>query len=431
MESQPNESIYVRKKNRDVNFEILKILLAIGVTILHYCGAGMAVDNIPQINFWLLTFFKMAFIPVVDIFVIISGYFLSQSQSRSVWKGVSLLIEVFVLSLSIYLIKVVTGKIPFETGAFFSNFIPGYYFVVLYIALYLVSPFINYVLNKIKISSFTILLTISLLLFSIWTFAFDLIQEALQVRWLGVSTIGIDGSQYGYTFTNFVLLYLIGAYLRRKPIKTSTPLLLFFYLAILSILVIWKGFYPSSQVVEEYNSPLVIANGVLMFSIFAKFPKKENQVISFLAKGTFVTYVLQGFTITLSFLKIPEIVLDNSFVMVAHMLAVAFGIFLTAVLSDFVYHFVFDFFFVFLEKQVPIKKIVLPLSEQRPILEDDSNKECPPRKIINSEKEVFCFLPRRTKSVSLNYDVCQVFCPIAARASFASAHSLLNAIGAL
>ena len=37
----------------------------------------------------------------------------------------------------------------------------------------------------------------------------------------GLSTIGMYGSQYGYTIINFVLVYFVGAYLRVNKITLS------------------------------------------------------------------------------------------------------------------------------------------------------------------------------------------------------------------
>ena len=55
------------------------------------------------------------------------------------------------------------------------------------------------------------MLVLILVLFTVWPTFFDLIQGVLGKELLGISTIGMYGSQYGYTIVNFVLMYIIGA----------------------------------------------------------------------------------------------------------------------------------------------------------------------------------------------------------------------------
>lgn len=53
-----------------------------------------------------------------------------------------------------------------------------------------------------------------LLIFSVYPTIVDIAQEIVGDEYIGLSTIGAYGSQWGYTIVNFTLMYIIGAYIR-------------------------------------------------------------------------------------------------------------------------------------------------------------------------------------------------------------------------
>ena len=60
-----------------------------------------------------------------------------------------------------------------------------------------------------------------MLIFSVWTIVIDVAENITGNTYLGLSTIGMYGRQYGYTIINFVLVYFVGAYLRVNKITLS------------------------------------------------------------------------------------------------------------------------------------------------------------------------------------------------------------------
>ena len=86
------------KKERQSNIELLRILAIMGVIVLHYNNAEMGGGGLgyvakDSINEWVLRFFESVFICAVDLFVLITGYFMCKSQI-SIRKYVKLFLEV-------------------------------------------------------------------------------------------------------------------------------------------------------------------------------------------------------------------------------------------------------------------------------------------------------------------------------------------------
>lgn len=76
----------MNEKIRNSNIELLRILTAMGIMILHYnnttMGRGLTLAENYSINQMLLILLESLFICGVNLFVLISGYFLSTSNRR-------------------------------------------------------------------------------------------------------------------------------------------------------------------------------------------------------------------------------------------------------------------------------------------------------------------------------------------------------------
>ena len=60
-----------------------------------------------------------------------------------------------------------------------------------------------------------------LLLFSVYPTFVDVLGEFTHKEYIGLSSVGMYGSQWGYSIINFSLMYIIGAYLRMYPDKNN------------------------------------------------------------------------------------------------------------------------------------------------------------------------------------------------------------------
>ena len=63
-----------KKRDRESNIELLRILAMIGVILLHYnnpsIGGGLSFVNNGSINYWFLNIVESLFICAVDLFIL-------------------------------------------------------------------------------------------------------------------------------------------------------------------------------------------------------------------------------------------------------------------------------------------------------------------------------------------------------------------------
>ena len=145
-------SLFVRRdsseqKQRDSNLELLRMLAMLMIVAHHFsCHSNMPIwSPFAGSNFfsfvwaqWLLLGGKIG----VDVFVMISGYFLITKcgHLRSLLK---LLLTTAFYGAGIYLIFTF-GKDNFSFEALYQNAMPSsYWFIACYVSLYLISPFLR------------------------------------------------------------------------------------------------------------------------------------------------------------------------------------------------------------------------------------------------------------------------------------------------
>lgn len=360
---------------RESNLELLRILAILGVIILHYnnsdIGGGFTYVMEGSLNYYLLHFLEAMSISAVDLFILISGYFMCSSQKRNIIKPLKLLIQVILFREAGYIVSYALAVIP-AGGSLFSmelfkgileSLIPNNYFVILYIALYFISVYLNQifeVLDEKKIRQMIILLV---LLFSIWVTLADVLCATTNISWTGLSTVGIDGSQGGYTIVNFVLMYCIGAYLRHTSNKTySMRKLLAGYLITIALITIWSisdmlfG-WKAAQVAWEYCNPLVILSAVLLFLIFRQVSIPQSRIINEVAKGCFTVFL--GHMIFIPYIGVQRFCHSNAMVQFVHIVVSVILIYGVCWGIYFVYEKITSPVFCWLEKKVKFPSIDL------------------------------------------------------------------------
>lgn len=105
------------KKTRYSGIELLRILTICGVILLHYNDerAFKWVDQ-GTVNQYILFGVESMCICAVDLFMIISGYFLCQTQKRAAIKPLELLFEITLINLGFELCRILVrgGGEPFK-----------------------------------------------------------------------------------------------------------------------------------------------------------------------------------------------------------------------------------------------------------------------------------------------------------------------------
>lgn len=80
------------RKIRESNIEVLRILSTIGGIVLHYnLNAGIFADKaMDTFSYWILYCLESMSVCAVDLFLVISGYYMCSSNKRNLWKPIEL-----------------------------------------------------------------------------------------------------------------------------------------------------------------------------------------------------------------------------------------------------------------------------------------------------------------------------------------------------
>lgn len=272
-------------KERSSNFELLRIVLILMVITLHYLhskmGGALNIKNITsgEFNYYLSRIIESACIIAVNCFVLITGYFMHDKKEIKIGKVLELFIIVFFYNITIYVLGICFNSIQFSKDtfiAFINTFTTGGpWFLYIYAILYLMIPFINIVINNCNKKQLKILISILLIFFSIWpTF---------------ISNITVKDNGYG--IINFIILYIIGAYIHiyRKDSKNKKSTYILIY--VLMTALTYLGCINSFEMSFAYNSIFNIISSISFFLIFKDIKFKSN-IINKLANHTFGTYII-------------------------------------------------------------------------------------------------------------------------------------------
>lgn len=313
------------KKERNIGMDLLKIFAMIGVIVLHYNnkGIGKAFVYAPLFSnkSYVLYFLQSMFICAVNVFVMISGYFMSGSTKVSIKKPIRLLVQVVVFRELIYIVKTLCHGKSLYAPFLWQFLLPTSWFAILYVALYFVAPYLNRLLKSLNDKSFGIFVNLIFILFSIWPFTVDVIQEWTGLTLNGLSSVTRSGSDSGYTIVNFVLVYLLGAAVRRKGTRDKL------WVNVIKLLSCWVILFLSAYYLEThegntslifaYSNPLVILSAVYLLQLFGRIKLKANPVVTSIAGSTFSVYLLNS-TLIAELFNTEFYVKNNGLLMLLH-----------------------------------------------------------------------------------------------------------------
>lgn len=340
------------KKERQSNIECLRIVVILGIIIAHYnnptIGGGIAYVREGTINFYIMYFLNSLFACGVNLFLLISGYFMCESKKCSIWRPIELVIQVALFREVSYLADVILKKVPLSLRSIISSLIPANYFVILYCAVFLLSPFINLLMSKLSQKNLKKFVLLLVLLFSVFATIADVLGELRGSSFIGLSTIGAYGSQWGYSIVNFMLMYIIGAYVRKGELRIvywKNGKLAALFLANVGVIMLWARVndrigYFTVQSAWEYCNPLIILNAVIVFTLFSRMHLGVNKIINSLAESVFTVFLVHH--VFFPFLNIEKYVTGNSIHILLHMLGSAVTIFLICWCVHKLYHMIVD-----------------------------------------------------------------------------------------
>lgn len=296
--------VHTVKPDRNSSIELLRILAACAVVVLHYNGMGNALSISTGVTHEVLVLMESLCVCAVDIFIMISGYFLCTSQKRTWDKPIYLLLLLSIINLIACFINSYLLRGGVSVVSLVHSIIPpANYFVLLYLTLYIVSPYINIVLNRLSIRGRNIMIIVLLLLFSVYSTLMDSYQIIMHQEYMGINPVGAWGQQHGYTIVGFTLCYIIGAWLRLNNFTDRIKRRVIILLIIVTVLGIYVWFNIEAHTVLRgttrlieynalsYSNPLVLALAFFLLLLFANL-HFNSKVVNTFAKATFTCYIL-------------------------------------------------------------------------------------------------------------------------------------------
>lgn len=337
-----------KKSGRDSAMELLRIITMLGVVILHYnngsVGGGFLYAAEGSANQYYLFFTENLFICAVNLFVLISAYYLSATGERRFSKAAELLLQVILFRLVFFAVRVLRGG-GFTWKALALAILPSNYYVILYITLYLLSPYVNLLLQRLSVRQYRRLLLLCGLLFSLWTILGDVLANWNGGEINGLSTVGMYGSQHGYSIVNFLLIYLLGAYFRMHEVTLPGKKaalgasVCFTVMLCTSLLEHFLGMRDTAT--WYYNNPFVIAMAAFVF-LFFRGLRLDNPFINTFARGAFTCFLFHGsFMKHLSVERMAAMPLP---LFALHQLGCAVGLYLLSCAVDAAYRFCTEWF---------------------------------------------------------------------------------------
>lgn len=272
--------IYI--KVRDSNIEILRIIAIIMVIGLHYLNENMggalgALSN-GHINYYIAHYIESLNIVAVNLFVIVSAYFLVDKSIPKLSKIIKLVILSYFYGLLFYIIGIIFNINEFSFIGLIKSINPflygGYWFIKIYIILYLLSPFINKFISTLNKKSHKGVIILIGIFFSVWP---SFLPHA-------------PNNDNGYGIISFVFLYLIVAYIKKyyKNNKSTKYYICIYFLAV-SITFIFSLIPFKSA--WTYNFVFNIIGSIALFLGIKKIKLKSN-IINYIATYTFAIYLI-------------------------------------------------------------------------------------------------------------------------------------------
>lgn len=291
--------------HRDSNMELYRILAMVFVMLFHASGEidllNKNVDASP-IESTNITWFTAATFTCVNMFVLLSGWYGIKARFE---KLLSFLFQVLFFSFLVYF----TTCALFDEVAFKWSYIARivttdmYWFVPVYLLLYIVSPALNTFITQSTRRQYQLVLGGMLLMQCIF-------------GWLNTQD---EGYKDGCSPISFIILYLLGGYLRRFPDNllnrlSRTKLLLCYILLVSVNMVIAKmaNIFNSEYLIEvawRYASPLVIVAAACMLLVFTKTKMGYNRTINWIAASCFAVFLVHCFPTLYETIFRPTIVM--------------------------------------------------------------------------------------------------------------------------
>lgn len=270
-------------KTRDSNLELLRIVSMLMIIMLHYFSMGLGLENVTSYDKNYLMFAALYSLSVVGVncFVLTTGYYSINSVSIKTRKILNLIIQVAFWGIVLYIISFLYNGGSLEVKEIVKKAVPYFFdlrwFVRTYIILLFFIPFINRLLKGLSRKSFLMLIMIYVVIFSVW-YSF---------------LPGSPTLDNGYGIINFILLYMVGSYIRMNRGHINKWICLLCYLVSVVCIIISSYTFLQSRC-WGYSYIFVITGSIALFLFFENLNIGSLRLVNFMGKYAFGVYLIHS-----------------------------------------------------------------------------------------------------------------------------------------
>ena len=322
-------------QTRDSNMELLRIVATFFILIVH-CN-GWLLNDFNELSWKSGSLAAQISRPIiqaiscigVDLFILISGFFSIRPKLKSI---INLFSVLFFFYVGTYIWRCAMGCVSFNLGMLFYHacaFSRENWFIQAYLFLMLLSPILNAFVESVDKKK----LSLFVLVYAGCALYFSCIKHSTYFYF-----------NDGYSVTCFILLYLIGRYIRlylRTDLERIPSLLLWvgyvFSTLILSLSYFLGTIGPINlSGFAQYDSLFVIIPAVLLFLLFGRI-SFSSRFVNFIGKSCLAVFILHTCEPVVSWLARVDGALFMSqpyFLYFIKMLVIIIGVFIASTLLD-------------------------------------------------------------------------------------------------
>ena len=273
----------VKKKPRSSNLELYRIILMLGIIADHYVvNSGLInivdfdANPVNAVYYHIFAWFGKT---GINCFLLITGFFMCK-QNFSWQKLLKIYLEIKFYKIVIYGIFLATGYQSFSLSSLFKTVFGIAYgmntgFVPAFVALYIFIPFLNILIKHMTKQQHLAAIGVLVLIFTV------------------TATFFFSESAFEY-FGWYMNMYLIGAFLRKYPIRILNNRKFLIITFILCNIIVWTSIVVL-DILHQYryhfvhNSHKIMAllTSVIMFCLFKNIDIGSNKIINTIASSVF------------------------------------------------------------------------------------------------------------------------------------------------
>lgn len=274
---------------RQSNIELLRMLCMFYI-VLHHVIVH-ALPMVPDFSIfmgaeWYFLQLLNAFCFVaVNVFILISGYFGIKVKFKGFLRLYIMcaFYSCILYHLHLYEIGSHINRWSLYNTIFPFSYNPGWWFVMCYLLLYLISPILNSVIETCSKKKYQYVLLLATIVIVYFGFYRDQ-----------------DFVNYGFSLYHFAYLYLIGGYLRRYVSLSSKTRFYSIFVYVLGSILMWGNAIIAAKYnvdthvwfrTLQYNHPMLIINSIALLLFVLSFDF-NSKVINFLAPSSLAVYLI-------------------------------------------------------------------------------------------------------------------------------------------